>query len=58
MSTEPEEEPLNEADMQELDRRLADHEANPGVGRSWAEVKARLLGPSDPRDGNSTGARE
>ncbi len=29
---------------EELDRRLADHEANPGAGRSWSEVKARLLG--------------
>lgn len=28
----------------ELDRRLADHAANPRAGRSWSEVKARLLG--------------
>jgi predicted RNase H-like HicB family nuclease len=28
----------------ELDRRLADQAAHPGVGRSWPEVKARLLG--------------
>lgn len=27
----------------ELDRRLEEQAANPGVGRPWAEVKARLL---------------
>jgi putative addiction module component (TIGR02574 family) len=26
----------------ELDRRLADYEANPNAGCSWEEVKARL----------------
>ena len=28
----------------ELDRRLAEHEANPGDVVSWEEVRARLLG--------------
>ena len=28
----------------ELDRRLEEQVANPGVGRPWSEVKARLLG--------------
>lgn len=37
--------PLTEEDHRELDRRVADAEANPGVGRPWAEVKARLLVP-------------
>ena len=36
--------PLTEEQRAELDRRLADAEANPGVGTSWSEVKARLLG--------------
>jgi putative addiction module component (TIGR02574 family) len=27
----------------ELDARLDDAEANPGVGRPWAEIRARLL---------------
>ncbi len=36
--------PLTDAQREELDRRLADQEANPGVGRPWSEVKARLLG--------------
>jgi putative addiction module component (TIGR02574 family) len=35
---------LTEEQCHELDRRLADQEANPGIGRSWAEVKVRLLG--------------
>ncbi|HEX2076338.1 MAG TPA: hypothetical protein VHG08_01480 [Longimicrobium sp.] len=29
----------------ELDRRLEDRAVNPGLGRSWPEVKARLLDP-------------
>ena len=36
--------PLTEAQRQELDRRLADAEANPGVGTPWDAVKARLRG--------------
>jgi putative addiction module component (TIGR02574 family) len=35
---------LSQEQREELDRRLADHEANLGAGRSWDEVKARLLG--------------
>lgn len=44
IAAEPEELPLTEEERQEIDRRLADLEANPGVGRPWAEVKTRLLG--------------
>jgi putative addiction module component (TIGR02574 family) len=36
--------PLTDAERAELDRRLADAEANPGVGTPWGDVKARLLG--------------
>ena len=35
---------LTEAQMRELDRRIADADANPDLGRPWEEVKARLLG--------------
>jgi putative addiction module component (TIGR02574 family) len=35
--------PLTDAQREELDRRLADAECNPGSGRPWAEVKERLL---------------
>ena len=34
---------LTEEQRDELDRRLADAEQNPGVGRPWADVKARVL---------------
>lgn len=44
IAAEPEALSLSEEQRRELDRRLADQEANPGVGRPWAEVKARLLG--------------
>ena len=36
--------PLTDEQQAELDRRLTDAEANPGVGTPWNEVKARLLG--------------
>ena len=35
--------PVPEEHKRELDRRLADQAANPGVGRPWIEVKKRLL---------------
>lgn len=44
IAAEPEELPFSDEVMQELDRRLAEHAANPGAGRPWAEIKARLLG--------------
>ena len=44
IAAEPEELPLTDEERQEMDRRLADVEANPGGGRPWAEVKTRLLG--------------
>jgi putative addiction module component (TIGR02574 family) len=34
---------LSDEIREELDRRLDDQEANPGIGHSWPEVKARLL---------------
>ena len=34
--------PLTEAQRAELDRRIADHEANPGDVVSWEEVKASI----------------
>jgi putative addiction module component (TIGR02574 family) len=35
--------PLTVAQKTELDRRLADHIANPDDGTPWAEVKAEAL---------------
>ncbi|HEX8317746.1 addiction module protein [Longimicrobium sp.] len=34
---------LSDEMREELDRRLDDQEANPSLGHSWPEVKARLL---------------
>jgi putative addiction module component (TIGR02574 family) len=39
----PEGPPLTSEQKDELDRRVADAEQNPGEGRSWAEIKSRLL---------------
>jgi putative addiction module component (TIGR02574 family) len=50
IAAEPEELPLTEEERQEMDRRLADVEANPGMGQPWAEVKARLVGPELEND--------
>lgn len=36
--------PLTEAQKAELDRRIADHEANPDDLVSWEEVRAEALG--------------
>lgn len=35
--------PLTEAQRRELDRRIADHEANPDEVVSWSEAKASIL---------------
>lgn len=43
IAAEPESVPLTPEQIAELDRRLADAEASPATGKSWAEVKARLL---------------
>jgi putative addiction module component (TIGR02574 family) len=43
IAAEPNTVPLTDEVREELDRRLIDAETNPGIGRSWAEVKARLL---------------
>jgi putative addiction module component (TIGR02574 family) len=45
IAAEGEAPPLSDEQQAELDRRLADAEANPGVGTPWSEVKSRLLGP-------------
>jgi putative addiction module component (TIGR02574 family) len=55
IAAEPEELPLADEERQEIGRRLADLEANPGVGRPWAEVKARLLGPEIENDRRTVG---
>lgn len=34
---------LSDAHKQILDQRLAEHDKNPSLGRSWDEIKAELL---------------
>lgn len=46
IAAEPNAVPLTEAQREELDCRLADAAANPGVGKPWSEVGARLLDSS------------
>lgn len=44
MTTDDDEQPpLTQAQIEELERRLAEHEANPDAVVSWDEVKARAL---------------
>lgn len=33
---------MSDSHREELDRRLAEADANPGAGRPWEEVRARL----------------
>lgn len=42
IAAEEEQIPLTDAQHQDLQRRIADYEANPHAGSSWEEVKARL----------------
>jgi putative addiction module component (TIGR02574 family) len=44
IATTEEEIPLTEAQKQDLQRRIAAHEANPKAGSSWEGVKSRLRG--------------
>ena len=44
VAAEPASVPVTEPQREELDRRLADADARPGVGAPWPEVRARLLG--------------
>lgn len=43
IAAEQEQPPLSDAQKQDLERRLAAHDANPQAGSSWPEVKARHL---------------
>lgn len=36
--------PITDRQRQELDRRLAEHDADPDAGTPWESVRARLLG--------------
>jgi putative addiction module component (TIGR02574 family) len=43
-SLSPQDTPIPQSHREELDRRLADADADPTAGRPWEEVRARLRG--------------
>jgi len=44
ISEEEDAAPLTDAQREDLQRRIAEYEANPKAGSSWEEVKSRLRG--------------
>jgi putative addiction module component (TIGR02574 family) len=44
VAADPEALPPSNQQTEELDRRLADLEQNPGAGSAWKDVRGRLLG--------------
>lgn len=42
IAADPERLPVTAKQAEELDRRLAAHESNPGEGVAWEEIRARL----------------
>ncbi len=42
IAASPESLPVTEAQKRELDRRLAEHRANPQSGRTWEEIDGSL----------------
>lgn len=46
LAATPEQIPVTESQKQDLDRRLAELDADPGIGLTWEEIKARVRGKS------------
>jgi putative addiction module component (TIGR02574 family) len=44
LASKPEDIPITPEQIAEVDRRLGEYRRNPGLGSSWEEVKARILG--------------
>ena len=44
LASNPEDIPITPEQIAEVDRRLEEYRQNPGLGSSWEEVKARILG--------------
>ena len=44
LASKPEDIPITPEQIAEVDRRLEEYRQNPGLGSSWEEVKARILG--------------
>ena len=49
LAAEPRRLPLTEAQRAELERRIAEHETNPGDAVPWEQVKAEALARCRPR---------
>ena len=47
LSRSPEQIPVSKETIKELDRRLEEFEQNPAQGKSWEEVKKRILEKED-----------
>jgi putative addiction module component (TIGR02574 family) len=44
LASKPEDIPITPEQIAEVDRRLEEYRQNPGLGSSWEDVKARILG--------------
>ena len=44
LASNPEDIPITPEQIAEVDRRLEEYRKNPGIGSTWEEVKARILG--------------
>ena len=44
LASNPEDIPITPKQIAEVDRRLEEYRQNPGLGSSWEDVKARILG--------------
>jgi putative addiction module component (TIGR02574 family) len=44
LASKPEDIPITPEQIAEVERRLEEYRRNPGLGSSWEEVKARILG--------------
>lgn len=44
LASKPDDIPITPEQIAEVDRRLEEYRQNPGLGSSWEEVKARILG--------------
>ena len=44
LASNPEDIPITPEQIAEVDRRLEEYRQNPGLGSSWEEIKARILG--------------
>ena len=44
LASRPEDIPITPEQIAEVDRRIEEYRQNPGLGSSWEDVKAKILG--------------